>query len=171
MIGLLSASVKTESRIHMSESFIYNQDLQHNVRLELELAGTNNPRTVDVLRTPMQCASHFIESALCSGMLESHTSKISLNLEQIPNSVWRKILRMVHQYGDTKLCAPTLHEAVPMFAAIDFLQPKSNTDEGRALKQLGDACRDIIKYLLKPKHEEIMALVILYDVEDILNAD
>jgi len=78
---------------------------------------------------------------------------------------------MVHQYGDIELCAPTLHKAVPMFAAINFLQLKSNTDEGQALKQLDDACRDIIRYLLKPKHKEIMALAILYDVENILNAD
>lgn len=41
---------------------------------------------------------------------------------------------MVHQYGDIKSCAPTLDEAVPMFAAIEFLQAKSNTDEGQALK-------------------------------------
>jgi len=86
VIELLSVLVNSESRICMSESFIYNQDLQHNVRLALELAETNNSRTVDVLCASMQCASHFIESTLSTDMLEFHTGKISLKLEQILNS-------------------------------------------------------------------------------------
>lgn len=52
------------------------------------------------------------------------------NIELDPhfdNSVWEKILCLVHQTGDAAVCGPRHHDATALREALESIQPKDNT--------------------------------------------
>lgn len=82
-------------------------------------------------------ASIFLDSCLNIGFAETRTRSVKLgNIEgtDVPTFVWRKIFYWI--YGEHHIARPdTEKEARIMGKAIDFLMPREDTDEGKALRQ------------------------------------
>ncbi|HET6346788.1 MAG TPA: hypothetical protein VFH51_17775 [Myxococcota bacterium] len=149
-----------------SEDFLRNAAKQKAASLLLVFPRAPEPLIVDALRAPFVRASRMIDRALRGPWLEAITGTLSLGVEDIPPSVWMKIVRVVSGKGDAATCKPTGDETVAMFAAIHFLDPNPDTSEGRALMALAEECKNTVTLLTGAADDEAMAEAIVRDLEE-----